>query len=129
LIAWDYELHAQEYDPATDTWSASVEMPMDFSECYPYSVVAGDVVFAWFCGQASTLDAGGGTWERLRGGVLEPRIEANGQEYELFRFVSLVGAGDVFAMAAEGITVDEDGVPCYGCPGAPLSYWVYRPPS
>jgi hypothetical protein len=25
--------------------------------------------------------------------------------------------------------VDEEGVPCYGCPVAPLSYWVYRPPS
>jgi hypothetical protein len=129
LIAWDYEVHSQEYDPATDAWTEPVEMPMRFSECYPDSVVAGDVVFAWFCGQAATLDAEIGDWQRVRGGVLEPTIEANGQEYELFRFASLVGAGNVFAMVAEGITVDPDGVPCYGCPGAPLSYWVYRPPS
>jgi hypothetical protein len=129
LIAWDYEVHSQEYDPATDTWSAPVEMPMRFSECYPDSVVAGDVVFAWFCGQAATFDAEIGAWQRVRGGVLEPTIEANGQKYELFRFASLVGAGDVFAMVAEGITVDAEGVPCHGCPDAPLSYWVYRPPS
>ena len=129
LIAWDYEVHAQEYDPATDAWSAPVEMPMRFSECYPDSAVAGDVVFAWFCGQAATFDAEVGVWQRVRGGVLEPTIEANGQEYEVFRFATLAGAGDVFAMVAEGITVDDEGVPCYGCPGAPLSYWVYRPPS
>ncbi|MGH2635905.1 MAG: hypothetical protein ACRDHU_07160 [Actinomycetota bacterium] len=129
LIAWDYELRAQEYDPASDTWSEPVEMPMEFSECYPDSVVAGTIVFAWFCGQASILDADEGVWTRIRGGVLEPMIEANDQEYALFRFASLVGAGDVFAMVAEGITVGPGGEPCYGCPGAPLSYWVYRPPS
>lgn len=129
LIAWDYEVTSQEYDPMTDAWSEPVGMPMEFSECYPESVVAGDVVFAWFCGQASILDVRTGGWQRVRGGVLEPRIEANEQEYELFRFASLVAADDVFAMVAEGITVDEDGVPCYGCPGAPLSYWVYRPAS
>ncbi|MGH2671594.1 MAG: hypothetical protein ACRDHC_01300 [Actinomycetota bacterium] len=129
LIAWDYEVHSQAYDPATDAWSEPVEMPMRFSECYPDSVVASDVVFAWFCGQAATFDPQDNEWHRVRGGVLEPTIEANGQEYELFRFASLAGAGDVFAMVAEGITVDADGVPCYGCPGAPLSYWVYRPPS
>lgn len=129
LIAWDYEVHAQEYDPATNAWSEPVEMPMEFSECYPDSVVADDVVFTWFCGQAAILDVDGGGWRPVRGGVLEPRIEANDQEYALFRFASLVGAGAVFAMVAEGITVDDDGVLCYGCPGAPLSYWVYRPPS
>jgi hypothetical protein len=91
--------------------------------------VSGDVVFAWFCGQAATFDVDARRWERVRGGVLEPTIEANEQEYPLFRFASLTAAGDVVAMAAEGITVDEEGVPCYGCPGAPISYWVYRPPS
>jgi hypothetical protein len=129
LIAWDYEVRSQEYDPARDAWSEPVEMPMEFSECYPDSVVVDDVVFAWFCGQASILDADDRTWQRLRGGVLEPRIEANESEYPLFRFASLAGAGDVVMMVAEGITVDDEGVPCYGCPGAPLSYWVYRPPA
>jgi hypothetical protein len=129
LIAWDYEVRAQEYDPETNAWSATVEMPLQFSECYPDSVVSGDVVFAWFCGQATTFDVDARRWERVRGGVLEPTIEANEQEYPLFRFASLTAAGDVVAMAAEGITVDEEGVPCYGCPGAPISYWVYRPPS
>jgi hypothetical protein len=127
MIAWDYEVRSQGYDPTTDTWSAPVEMPMEFSECYPDSVVAADVVFAWFCGQAATLDVDTGSWQRVRGGVLEPTIEANEQEYALFRFASLAEAGNVVAMAAEGITVDDEGVPCYGCPGAPLSYWIYRP--
>lgn len=127
LVAWDYEVRWQEYDPRTDSWSALEKMPMRFSECYPESAVADDVVFAWFCGQASILHPGRG-WERLAGGVLEPRIVAGGQEHELFRFVSLAGAGQAFAMAAEGITVDEEGVPCYGCPGAPVGYWVYRSP-
>jgi hypothetical protein len=129
LIAWDYEVRSQEYDPTTDTWSEPVEMPLEFSECYPDTVVAGDVVFAWFCGQAATMDLDIGSWQRLRGGVLEPTIEANDREYALFRFVSLAAAGDAVAMVAEGITVDDEGVPCYGCPGAPLSYWVYRPPA
>lgn len=128
LVAWDYEVRSQEYDPRTDSWSQLDKMPMRFSECYPQSAVADDVVLAWFCGQASILQPGQG-WERLEGGVLEPRIVAGGQEHELFRFVSLVGAGQAFAMAAEGITVDEEGVPCYGCPGAPVGYWVYRPPA
>jgi hypothetical protein len=129
LIAWDYEVRAQEYDPTTDTWTPPDDMPMEFSECYPDSVVARDVVFAWFCGQAATLDVDAGSWQRVRGGVLEPTIEANKQEYALFRFASFAAAGDVVAMAAEGITIDDEGVPCYGCPGAPVSYWVYRPPS
>jgi hypothetical protein len=127
LIAWDYEVRAQEYDPTTDAWSEPVEMPMEFSECYPDSVVAGDVVFAWFCGQAAMLDIDTGSWQPVRGGVLEPTIEANEREIPLFRFASLAAAGNVVAMVTEGITVDEEGVPCYGCPGAPLSYWVYRP--
>jgi hypothetical protein len=128
LIAWDYEVRAQEYDPTTDRWSQPIEMPMEFSECYPDSVVAGDVVFAWFCGQASTLDVDQGEWERVRGGVLEPTIQANEREYPLFRFASLAAAGGVVVIVAEGITVDEHGVPCYGCPGSPVSYWVYRSP-
>jgi hypothetical protein len=54
-------------------------------------------------------------------------VEANGKPYALFRFAALAEAGEVVALAGEGITVDDDGVPCYGCPGGPTSFWVYRP--
>jgi hypothetical protein len=127
MVAWDYEVRAQEYDPVADAWSAAVDMPMDFSECYPESVATRNVVFAWFCGQASTYEAETGAWRRLHGGVLEPTIVANDQEYALFRFVSMIAADDVVVVVAEGITIGEDDVPCYGCPGAPLSAWVFRP--
>ena len=50
MIAWDYEGHPQWYDPTRDAWSTPVEMPLDFDECYPDSVVARDLVFAFFCG-------------------------------------------------------------------------------
>jgi hypothetical protein len=64
----------------------------------------------------------------VNGGVTEPTVTANDKQYRLFRFAQLAPAGDVLAMAAEGITVGNKGMPCYGCPGAPTSFWVYRPP-
>jgi hypothetical protein len=127
LVAWDYLVHAQEYDPATDVWMEPVELPLTSSECYPESVVAGVTVFAWFCGQAATFDAETGTWAPVRGGVLEPTVTTVAGEMAAFRFVSLVAAGDVVALTAEGITVDDSGEVCYGCPGSPVTAWVYRP--
>jgi len=35
----------------------------------------------------------------------------------------------LLVLAAEGITVEKGGEPCYGCPGAPHGLWAYRPPS
>lgn len=35
VVAWDYEVHSQDYDPQKDTWSTPQRMPLEFSECYP----------------------------------------------------------------------------------------------
>jgi hypothetical protein len=128
LLAWDYEGHAQVFDATTDTWGEVQKMPIEFDECYPDSTLVGSVVFAWFCGQVATWDSITGQWQSVRGGITEPTVEANGRQYKLYRFAILVPAGDVIVLAAEGITVSNKGVPCYGCPGAPRSLWVYRPP-
>jgi hypothetical protein len=127
LVAWDYEVHAQTYDPAADAWSEPTPLPMEFSECYPDSVVAGDVVFAWFCGQAAAYDAADDRWRPVDGGPLDPVIRAGGREHPLFQIAAIVGAGDAIVAIAEGVTLDEEGVVCFGCGGAPLSSWVYRP--
>jgi hypothetical protein len=129
MIAWDYQTHAQEYVPSTDVWAPATDMPLEFDECYPDSVAVGRQVFAWFCGRVALWDAATETWSRIPGGVTQPTIEAHGRLYQLFRFASLVAAGEVVVLAAEGITVDDEGVPCYGCPNAPVASWVYRPPS
>lgn len=127
LVAWDYEVQSQAFDPNAREWSKPVKMPLDASECYPGSVVLGDTMFAWFCGQAAEYSAGYGRWQAVHGGLMEEEIRANDSMYKLYRFASIAPAGEVVAMAAEGITVNARGVPCYGCPGSPHSFWVYRP--
>jgi N-acetylneuraminic acid mutarotase len=128
MLAWDYEGRAQVFDPGTDAWGEVQKMPIEFNECYPDSTLVGSVVFAWYCGQVATWDSITGQWQSVGGGLTEPTVEANGKQYKLYRFANLVPAGDVVVLAAEGITVSNKGVPCYGCPGAPQSLWVYRPP-
>ena len=123
LLAWDYEVRSQVYDPETDSWSPATQMPLEFSECYPDSAVVGDKTFAFFCGQAALYENGG--WRDLHGGPLDEKIEG----LDLWRFATLVPAGDVVFMPLEGITVGHtaEGEPCYGCPGSPTSFWAYRP--
>lgn len=123
LLAWDYEVRSQTYDPGSDSWSAALDMPLEFSECYPDSAVAGDALMAYFCGQAALYQDGG--WREIRGGPLDEKIEG----LDLWRFATLVPAGEVVFMPLEGITIGAtgEGEPCYGCPGSPSSFWVYRP--
>jgi hypothetical protein len=40
----------------------------------------------------------------------------------------MVAADDALFLLAEGLTVDRQGTPCYGCEGSPHSFWAYRPP-
>jgi hypothetical protein len=127
LIAYDYEVRAQEYRQDADRWLAPNHMPLDFSECYPDGAVLGDVYLAWFCGQAATYDSVSGEWAGLHGGLLAETLSAHGRDTPLYRFASVVSADDVIVFAAEGITVDDEGVPCYGCPGSPTSVWAWRP--
>jgi hypothetical protein len=128
LVAYDYEVHWQAYDPESDAWSASASMPMAFDECYPDAVAVERTVFAFFCGQAAAFRDDG--WDRVHGGLLDATIEAGAGTYRLFRFAEVVPAGDVLAFAAQGITVlGKDDTPCYGCPGSPHAFWVWRPPA
>ena len=131
MVAWDYEVHSQWYDSTTDTWSAPVEMPLDFDECYPDSVVARDLVFAFFCGRATLFDTDSEEWKEIHGGPLDEEIESEGGNpaHKLWRFAQLASTGDTVFMLAEGITVQPSGEVCHGCPGSPESFWAYRPPA
>lgn len=128
MFSWDYETHGAWYDAGTDTWGDVQKLPIEPSECYPDSVTVGHVLFAWFCGEVATYDTITGYWRDVTGGMTSSTVAANGQSYILYRFASLAAAGDVVALAGEGITV-SDGTPCYGCEGSPTAFWVYRPPS
>jgi hypothetical protein len=127
MFAWDYLTDGSTYDPVADTWTEPVELPLREMECSPQTVVVGSTIFAWYCGEAATYDPISVAWTRTVGGMTARTVEANGKPYALFRFAALAEAGEVVALAGEGITVDDDGVPCYGCPGGPTSFWVYRP--
>ncbi|MGH2790712.1 MAG: hypothetical protein ACRDJ0_06970 [Actinomycetota bacterium] len=129
-VAWDYEVHSQEYNADLNAWSPPVKMPLDFSECYPDSVVVRDFVFAFFCGHAALYDAHTATWEEIHGGPLDEKVEFGGgsRTIELWRFADLASTGDTVFMLAEGVTVNKGEV-CYGCPGSPVSFWAFRPPA
>jgi hypothetical protein len=60
---------------------------------------------------------------------LDATVEANGRDIHLYRFAQMASIGEAVVVAAEGVTVNKRGVPCYGCSGAPRSLWAYRPPS
>jgi N-acetylneuraminic acid mutarotase len=127
MIAYDYNWKAEAYSPSTNTWRSLPDLPFQSGECYPDGAVVGTQVFAFGCGEAATWGAGDDAWREVRGGMTEETIEANGQTYKLWRFATLVPAGDVLFLSAEGLTVNKNGVPCYGCAGSPMSLWAYRP--
>jgi hypothetical protein len=127
MVAYDYETTWQAYDPEGDTWTEPADTPFPFDECYPDAARAGDLGFAFFCGRAALYDPSALAWERIRGGPLDDEIERQGG-LRLWRFASLVPAGDGLFLSMEGITVTgEDETPCFGCPGSPRSFWAYRP--
>jgi hypothetical protein len=129
MVAWDYEVHSQEYDPTRNAWSPPVKMPFDFSECYPDSAVVRNLVFAFFCGHGALYETGSGTWEEIRGGPLDEEIKSEAYDRALkrWRFAKLASTGETVFLLAEGITLDKTGEACYGCPGSPVSFWAYRP--
>jgi hypothetical protein len=130
MIAWDYGLRSQAYDPGLDTWSKPIRVPLDESECYNSSAVVGDLVFGFYCGDAALYDARLRDWKAIAGGPLDEQIysDAYKRSIDIWRFGDLVPASDVLVMPMEGITLMHNGEACYGCPGSPLSYWVYRSP-
>jgi hypothetical protein len=108
--------------PARNAWSASVKMPLEFSECYPDSVVVRDLVFGFFCGHAAPYETASGTWEEIHGGPLDEEVEseAYGRGIKLWRFAQLAYTDDTVVMLAEGITLEKTAEACYGCPGSPM---------
>jgi hypothetical protein len=66
VLAWDYELRAGLYEPARDRWRPLPDLPLRFSECYPASARVGEIILAWYCGQAALLDVGSRSWRQLR---------------------------------------------------------------
>jgi hypothetical protein len=96
MVAWDYEVHSQDYDPQKDTWSTPQRMPLEFSECYPDSVAFDGLVFAFFCGRAAIYDPSTSAWQEIRGGPLEEEVwsDAYRDRIKVWRFASLASAGD-----------------------------------
>jgi hypothetical protein len=131
MVAWDYEVRSQEYDPKRDEWTSPMRMPLDFSECYPTSVPVRNLVFAFFCGRIALYDAERGKWSEIHGGLIDEEIwsDAYDRYLKVWRFADLVSAGDVVFLSAEGLTLNGKGVACYGCSGAEESFWAYRPPA
>jgi hypothetical protein len=128
MIAWDYLAHSQAYDPEGNRWTRRVTMPLRVGECYPDSARVRGFVFAFYCGQAALFRPSLPRWRRIHGGPLKAEIKSrSGAAYKRWRFAELVPAGDRLFLLAEGITFTNDGEPCYGCPGSPHSFWVYRP--
>lgn len=129
-VAWDYEVHSQDYDPQKDTWSTPQRMPLEFSECYPDSVAFDGLVFAFFCGRAAIYDPSTSAWQEIRGGPLEEEVwsDAYRDRIKVWRFASLASAGDAIFLLMDGLTLDDKGIACYGCEGSPVSFWAYRAP-
>jgi hypothetical protein len=127
LLAWDYITHSQTFNPNNDTWADMVKMPLEPSECYPDSAALTGSVFAFYCGEAALYDEASGTWKPVHGGMLDATVDSHGSPTTLWRFAELTPAGEVVFFQAEGITVSDNGTPCYGCSGSPMSSWVYRP--
>lgn len=127
MVAWDYLARAQEFDPGRDTWGRPARVPFRFSECYPDSEVTADLVFAFYCGEAALYEPETSKWSRIHGGPLARKVRAHGRAYKLWRFAHLTASEESVYLAMQGITVNRRGVPCYGCPGSPLSLWAYTP--
>ena len=111
MLVWDYDTTSALYDPASDSWREGDPMPIEFSECYPYSVRTTTSVFAWFCGQMASFDIDRDRWEPVDPGPVQT-FRNDPQSIGI-----PVGAGDVVVMLlrtdARCCELDE--------------MWAYRP--
>ena len=131
LVVYDYNSDTAAFDPTTGRWERLPDAPFQPSECYPDAVVSGPVMVAWYCGELAIFDPRTDTWTSVPGGISQAQIAPpayDGAMYQLWRFASLDEGDGVVYFDAEGLTVEEKGGVCYGCPGAPRSLWAYRPP-
>jgi hypothetical protein len=113
MLAWDYDTHWQTFDPETNTWGARRKMPINFNECYPETIAAGDRAFAFFCGQAAVYDAATRAWRRLSSGPLRTHTVRD-IGFPVSRWNEAVQAP-----AGEGVVWELHSVT--------TAYWVYRP--
>lgn len=130
MVAWDYEASSQEYDPVRNEWTSRLRMPFEFSECYPASTTTRNLVFAFFCGRAALYDPERAAWSEIHGGLIDDEIWSKAYEryLKVWRFADLVPADDVVYVLAQGLTLNANGVACYGCPESEESFWAYRSP-
>ena len=125
LVAWDYETRSQTFDPRRDRWSERTRMPMDFSECYPDAIEVSKAVFGWFCGDAALWRDG--EWVPVEGGPMDATVLAYSSPFPVYRFADMVASQDQVFLQMTGVVIDEGGTACYGCKGAPVSYWLFDP--
>jgi len=130
LVAWDYNLQSQEYDPGPGAWTAPARVPIEGSECYNEAAAVANLVFGWYCGDAALYDAREHVWQPEDGGPLGQTVysKAYQRAIDVWHFADLVPSGNVLVLRLAGLTLDDKGIACYGCPGSPTSFWVYRPP-
>lgn len=114
MLVWDHETSSALYDPVTDSWREPNPMPIEFSECYPYSVRASDFVFAWFCGQMARFDIEADSWAEVERGPVE--FSRN----DPLSIGEPVGAGDVVVVLLSRKEGNNN-------PGELSEMWAYRP--
>jgi len=107
-----------------------MRMPFDASECYPASAATSHLLFAFYCGHVALYDPVRAAWTEVHDGLVDEEIWSTAYEryLKVWRFAELVPAGDVLYLFAEELTLNANGVACYGCPDADSSLWAYRPP-
>jgi hypothetical protein len=118
MVAWDYELRSQTYDPDGNRWTERIRMPLEFFECYPDSVAVAGRAFVFFCGTAALYEPESRSWLRLRTGPFSPTAGPNAPRYGLWCCGELAGAHEVMFFLVED---------CAECSRSRQSFWAYRP--
>jgi N-acetylneuraminic acid mutarotase len=113
MLVWDYETNSALYDSATDSWREPNPMPIEFSECYPYSVATSEIVFASFCNQMAQFDIAADRWEPVSSDPIEQPTPPSGGALP-------VAAGDVVVV----LIAPQDG---NESSGELSEMWAYRP--
>ena len=111
MLAWDYDLKSTLYDPASDTWTATARVPLDFAECYPTSAATTDFALAYYCGRAALLDIESEAWSAI---AVPGQMRRMGGRFWLA--AEPVPAEDAFLFA--GGDLDDPRV---------AAFWAYKP--